>query len=443
MDEERRGWHCRVLSKFNNREKKQMVGLDGNNAKSVPISKQMVYDGYLRVKANKGGSGVDRMTLEELESDLENHLYKLWNRLSSGSYFPPAVKRIYIPKEGKSQRPLGIPTVLDRIAQSVLKGYCEPRLEAIFSDKSYGYRPGRNAHGALESARKNCWRRDWVIDMDIKGYFDNINHELMLKSLERQFEEKWVLLYMNRWLTAGVLHEGGYQELLERGTPQGGVVSPLLSNLFLHYVFDKWMELNYGGVEFERYADDIIVHCRTEGEAEYLLEKIRERLCACDLELHPEKTRIVYCQDGRRKLKTQRPRKFTFLSYDFKPRKKWNKREHKAFTGFDLGISHKSQIRIRGQLRERMQNMAPQLKLEDIAESLNAKLRGWTTYFAKLNRYALRGLWNWFNYRLVKWIMRSRKRFKRRLRAAARYLRFRYRLQPNLFAHWIFGWTPF
>ena len=221
-----------------------------------------------------------------------------------------------IPKGGNDYRPLGIPTVLDRIAQSVVLAYCEPRIERLFSKSSYGYRPGRGAHDALKAARSNCWCYDWVIDMDIKGYFDTINHELLHKAVDKHFTESWVKMYIERWLTAGVLHKDGRYEQMKGGTPQGGVISPLLANLFLHYVFDRWMEINHKGVKYERYADDIIVHCKTEGEAEGLLEAIRTRLKACGLELHPGKTKIVYCSDSKRKGKSSRPKKFTFLGSD-------------------------------------------------------------------------------------------------------------------------------
>lgn len=419
-----------------------MGGLNGNKRKSVPISKRQVYEGYQRVRSNSGGSGVDQMSLQDLEADLGRHLYKLWNRLSSGSYFPPAVKRVYLSKGGNSYRPLGIPTVLDRIAQTVVKEYCETRLEAIFSDSSYGYRPKRSAHDALESCRKNCWRQEWVIDMDIKGYFDNIDHKLLTKAVERHFPEKWVRMYLGRWLRAEVLHPDGTYEEPSGGTPQGGVISPLLSNLFLHYAFDVWMERDHKSMKFERYADDIIVHCTTETEAESLLRQISQRLTACRLDLHPEKTRIVYCQRGKRPNQTNKARKFTFLGYDFKPRKQWNKKKEKTFLAFDLGISHKSSVRIRSRIRMELKRFGPQVKLEHIAGSLNARLRGWTYYFAKLNRYAIRRLWAWFNRRLIRWLMRNRKRFKGRIRATARWLRWRSRMSPQLFVHWQFGCTP-
>ena len=282
-----------------------MGGLNKDKGKSVPITRKMVLEGYLRVKANAGGAGVDN-----------------------------------------------------------------------------AYRPRRGAHDALKAARKNCWAYDWVIDMDIKGYFDTISHELLLKAVDKHFTEKWVKMYIVRWLTAGTLHKDGMYEESRGGTPQGGVISPLLANLYLHYGFDRWMEINYEGVKFERYADDIIVHCKTEREAEDLLEAIRVRLEECGLKLHPEKTKIVYCGDSKRREGTDRPKKFTFLGYDFKPRKKWNTERRCAFTGFDLGISHKAQVRIKEDVRDILKRMPQQSTLKDVSLELIHKIPGWKAYYA-------------------------------------------------------------
>lgn len=376
------------------------------------------------------------MTLEDLEADLENQLYKLWNRMGSGSYFPPEVKRVLIPKGEGKNRPLGIPTVLDRIAQSVIRAYVEPRLEGIFHDNSYGYRPGRSAHQALERARENCWKFDWVIDLDIKGYFDNIDHGLLMKAVEKHVSEKWVRMYIERWLKAGVLHADGQREKSEKGTPQGGVISPVLANLYLHYAFDIWMEKNAEGVSFERYADDIIVHCRSEEEAEKLLERVKTRLKECGLEVHPEKTRIVYCADSNRRSKTKRPKKFTFLGYDFKPREKWNEKKGKAFTGFDLGISKKARVKLMRTVNALFRRLSPDTTLEDIANLLNARLRGWINFYGKFNVNAMRVIWVWLNFRLVRWSLRNFRRFKAGYRRATRWLRLRYQGDPSLFAHW-------
>ena len=436
---ERRDWHCKFCESLTTKE---MGGLNMNKGKSVPISRRQVYDGYLRVVGNAGSAGIDGMTIGKLKSDYKDLLYKLWNRLSSGSYFPPPVKRALIPKGEGNYRPLGIPTVLDRIAQTVVKDYCEPRLEAIFSEHSYGYRPDRNAHQALRQCRNNCWRYGWVIDMDIKGYFDNIRQDLLLKAVKRHFPEKWIVMYIKRWLEAGVMHKDGHMEIQGQGTPQGGVISPLLSNLFLHYVFDKWMEIHQAGTAFERYADDIIVHCRTESEAQLLLDKIRSRLEECGLDLNLGKTCIVYCANSSRRQRGAKVNKFTFLGFDFKPRRKWNSAKSCSFTGFDWGMSQKAQKRIRDRITSILSAHGPQTGLEEISSSLNARLRGWTNYFAKLDRQSVRKVWNWLNYRLLKWLVRRKKRFRQSIRAAYKYLRRRAKAEPNLFVHWQFGCTP-
>lgn len=419
-----------------------MEGLNRDKTKDLPITKQMVWEGYESVKRNAGGAGIDEMTLEDLEADLENQLYKLWNRMGSGSYFPPEVKRVLIPKGEGKYRPLGIPTVMDRIAQSVIRAYIEPRLEGIFHENSYGYRPGRSAHQALERARRKCWEYDWVIDLDIKGYFDNIDHDLLMKAIEKHVPEKWVRMYIERWLKAGILHGDGRHERAEKGTPQGGVISPLLANLYLHYAFDAWMEKKETGFSFERYADDIIVHCKSEEEAKKLLERIRERLKACGLELHPEKTKIVYCADSKRNGKTKRPKKFTFLGYDFKPRKKWNGKDGIAYTGFDLGIGRKARIKIVRVIDEALKKLPPASTLEDVAKRLNAQLRGWINYYGKYNVTSMRELWDWLYFRLIKWLMREFKRFKRGYHRAMRWLRLKYLESPQLFVHWKLA-TPY
>ncbi len=232
-------------------------------AKSFDISKQMVWNAYLKVKANKGSAGIDMQTMEGFEKNLKKNLYKIWNRLSSGSYFPPAVRRVDIPKSNGKLRPLGIPTISDRIAQMVVKDYLEPSVEPFFHNDSYGYRPGKSALDAIAQTRQRCWRDDWVLDLDIKGFFDTIDHKLVMKAVTQFTQCKWVLLYIQRWLKADVVMPNGQTVNRDLGTPQGGVISPLLANIFLHFVFDKWMGINFPKVHFERYADDIVVHCRS------------------------------------------------------------------------------------------------------------------------------------------------------------------------------------
>ena len=294
---------------------------------TVPITKEMVKAAYRKVKANQGAAGVDKESLEVYQEDLLSNLYVLWNRLSSGSYFPKPLRSVSIPKSNGKQRTLGIPTVSDRIAQQVIKSYLEPRLEAQFHKNSYGYRPLKSAHQAVEAVQENVRQYAWVLDMDIKSFFDEVNHELLLKALDRHVEEKWVKMYLLRWLETPVQQsDGTLTQKQGKGTPQGGVISPLLANLFLHYVLDKWMEKHYPGVAFVRYADDVIVHCQTEEEAKELLAAIRSRLAECRLSLNEEKTKLVYCKDYRRVKKTSFGKKFDFLGFTFKP-VRWLQRE--------------------------------------------------------------------------------------------------------------------
>lgn len=268
--------------------------------KPFPITKRQVWEAYKRVKANQGGAGVDGQSIAEFDEAMENNLYKLWNRLASGSYMPPPVKRVEIPKADGGLRPLGVPTVADRIAQTVVKQVLEPEMERHFHPDSYGYRPGKSAHQAVGEARKRCWRNDWVVDLDIRGFFDAIDHELLMRALHSHTQERWVLLYIERWLKAPVQLPDGTLQKRGAGTPQGGVISPLLANLMLHYTFDAWMQRMFPHVSFERYADDGVCHCRTREQAEELMAALKQRFVDCKLELHPEKTRIIYCKDDDR-----------------------------------------------------------------------------------------------------------------------------------------------
>jgi group II intron reverse transcriptase/maturase len=289
--------------------------IDYYETKSLPITKRMVLEAYKKVKANKGSSGVDGMTWELLDSNLGRHLYKLWNRLSSGTYFPMPVKQVVIRKKSGGTRSLGIPTLLDRIAQQVVKHHLEMQLEPLFHDSSFGYRPGRSAHDAVARSQRNCFNHDFALDLDIQGYFDNIDHDLMMKALRHYCKDKWVHLYAERWLKADVM-KGLERHSRLKGTPQGGVISPLLSNLFLHVVFDKWMDKFHPEKPFERYADDIIVHCKTEKQAQFVLRSIRQRMQVCGLKLHPDKTRIV---NLRGKSEKRYPRKYDFLGFSIQP----------------------------------------------------------------------------------------------------------------------------
>ena len=293
-------------------------------AKPYEISKFEVLRAWGMVKANKGAAGVDGETIEQFESDLKDNLYKLWNRLSSGSYFPPPVKTVAIPKKDGGERRLGIPTVMDRIAQMVAKLYFEPEVEPHFHADSYGYRPGKSAHQALEITRRRCWRYDWVLEFDIKGLFDNIDHDLLMKAVRKHTDNRWLLLYIERWLKAPIMQSDGSIVIRDKGVPQGGVISPVLSNLFLHYAFDTWMVREFPHLPICRYADDGLAHSTSEAEAEHVRAELAARLQSCGLEMHPKKTKIVYCKDDDRRGNFP-VTSFDFLGYTFRPRRSKNR----------------------------------------------------------------------------------------------------------------------
>jgi RNA-directed DNA polymerase len=409
--------------------------------KSYEISKWVVWEAYKRVKANRGAAGVDRQSLEDFEKDLKNNLYKIWNRMSSGSYFPPPVRLVEIPKGQGGTRPLGIPTVADRIAQMVAKIYLEPLVEPHFHPDSYGYRPGKSALDAVGTARKRCWRQDWAIDLDIKGFFDNLDHELLLRAVRQHTDLPWVILYIQRWLVAPVEHPDGRLEARTKGSPQGSVISPLLANLFLHYAFDAWMQRTYPHIQFERYADDVVIHAATKAQAEFLLEAVRKRLEQCNLQMHPEKTKIVYCQDSDRR-GTHDHIQFDFLGYTFRPRRAKN-RWGKFFVSFLPGISNKAAKRIRATVRDwRLGATRNNQSLEDIAGFVNPHVRGWVNYYGRYYRSALYPVLRHLERALVYWVRRKFKRFARRQRNATHWLGRVARREPRLFYSWQIGIKP-
>lgn len=409
--------------------------------KPYTISKQVVWEAYQKVKANKGAAGVDGQSIEAFETDLKNNLYKIWNRMSSGSYFPPPVRLVEIPKATGGLRPLGIPTVADRVAQMVVKMHLEPIVEPCFHDDSYGYRPGKSALDAVATARQRCWRSDWVIDLDIKGFFDNLDHNLVMKAVRHHDKTPWVLLYIERWLKAPVQRQDGSQQERTKGSPQGAVVSPLLANLFLHHAFDTWMRRNYPDVQFERYADDVIVHTKSKAAAQQLLEAIRKRLAECGLELHPEKTKIVYCQDSDRKGQHEHI-KFDFLGYTFRPRRAKNYRG-KFFVSFLPGVSNKAGEAIRATIRDwRLAATRNNQSLEDLARLVNPSVRGWVDYYGRFYRSALTPVLRHLERALVRWACRKYKRFRGHVTNAAHWLGQVARRDPNLFVLWQVGIRP-
>jgi RNA-directed DNA polymerase len=410
-------------------------------AKPYAIPKQLVWDAYQRVKANRGAAGVDGESLAAFEQDLKNNLYKVWNRMSSGSYFPPPVRLVEIPKDSGGMRPLGIPTVADRVAQTVVKMVLEPGVDPHFHADSYGYRPGKSALDAVGAARKRCWDADWVIDLDIKGFFDSIPHDLVERAVARHTDIPWVRLYIARWLRAPVQRADGTQDARTKGTPQGGVISPLLANLFLHYAFDRWMLRTFPHVQFERYADDAIVHCRTERQARVVLDAIRGRFVQCGLELHPTKTRIVYCKDDDRPQEHEHVA-FDFLGYTFQPRRAKN-RWGKFFVSFLPAMSATAAKAVRTTIREwRMASTRNNQRLEDLARIVNPVVRGWTNYYGRYYRSKCVQVLRHLNEALAAWARRKYRRFRRRERASMHWLGRIARRDASLFVHWQLGMKP-
>ncbi len=410
-------------------------------AKSYEISKKVVWEAYRRVRANRGAAGVDGQSMEAFEEDLKGNLYKIWNRMSSGSYFPPAVRQVEIPKGTGGTRKLGIPTVGDRIAQTVAKAYLEPVVEPKFHPDSYGYRPGRSALDAVATARKRCWRRDWVIDLDIRGFFDNLDHDLVMRAVRHHTDLRWVHLYVERWLRAPVQRADGTVEERTRGTPQGGVISPLLANIFMHHAFDDWLRRTFPHIQFERYADDAVLHCVSLAQAELVLDAVRCRMAECGLELHPEKTQIVYCKDDDRTGEYTNE-KFDFLGYTFRPRRA-RSRHGKFFVSFLPAISDKAAKSIRATIRGwRLAATRNNQSLEDLARFVDPYVRGWMNYYGRFYRSAVIEVLRHLNRALVSWAQWKYRRFRRRERAAEHWLGRVARRDRNLFALWRLGVEP-
>lgn len=408
--------------------------MDKARPKPFQIPKRAVWNAYKRVKANSGAAGVDGQTTNEFDKGLKDNLYKLWNRMSSGSYFPEAVLRVEIEKSDGGTRPLGIPTVTDRTAQMVVKGYLEPLLEPCFHQDSYAYRPGRSTLQALGVARMRCWEHDWVLDMDIKGCFDNLDHDLIMKAVRHHTDCKWVLLYIERWLKAPVQMPDGTLHNPVKGVPQGGVISPLLMNLYLHYAFDAWMERTCKNIPFERYADDIVAHCGSEEQAQWLWKAVDERLASCGLQLHPQKTKVVYCRDSNRK--GDYPDKtFDFLGYTFRPRKA-KSRKGDFFVAFSPAMSRKAAKAVRKVMRSWGVHKRSDLSLESISRMFNPILRGWYHYFSRYRKSGTYTVFMHFNRVLVRWALRKFKRFKKSKRRAKKWLGRIACKEPQRFAHW-------
>lgn len=408
-----------------------------SKTKSFTISQTTVVEAYKRVKAKKGAGGVDQVDFEEFDKDWKNNLYKIWNRMSAGTYFPPPVKAVPIPKQSGGIRILGIPTIGDRIAQMVVKLSFEPKVEPCFSTDSYGYRPNKTALDAIELTRKRCWQNDWVLEFDIKGLFDNINHSILMKLVKRHTQCPMEILYIQRWLKAPMQQSDGNITQRDKGVPQGGVISPLLANLFLHYVFDGWMNRMFERNQWCRYADDAIIHCKTQKQAEYIKDKLDKRLRSADLQLHPDKTKIVYCKDSNRK-GTSENIQFTFLGYTFKPRKAKGK-NGKEFTSFLPAISQKAKQSIRQTVHDWHLLWMTNKSLEELAEKYNPVIRGWLNYYGKYGKRELADTLKHINLHLCYWYRRKYKTHRNQKEMCRKMMEEIAKRERQLFAHWAVG----
>ena len=409
-------------------------------AKPFAIPKQRVWQAYLEVKSKGGAAGVDHESLEDFERNLKKNLYRIWNRMSSGSYFPPAVKAVPIPKKSGGTRILGVPTVSDRIAQTVVKLLLEPILEPVFDENSFGYRPGKSAHDAIAVTRKRCWQYDWVVEFDIRGLFDNINHDMLMKALRHHCDCRWVLLYVERWLKAPLQQQDGSLKARDKGTPQGGVVSPILANLFLHYAFDAWVRRRMPRIPFCRYADDGLLHCQSRRQAEYVMRAISKRFRECGLEIHPDKSCIVYCKDVNRQQEYPRI-SFTFLGYTFRPRRCVDKKGT-LHPNFLPAISRSAKKEINRHIRSWHVQLKNEKTLSDLSRMFNPILRGWNAYYGRFYPSALRQLWRNFNRYLVHWMRRKFKNLSRHWQRTRQRLDRFARAHAHLFVHWGLGVFP-
>jgi RNA-directed DNA polymerase len=408
--------------------------------KSYGIPKRLVWDAWLKVKENGGAAGADGVTIDQFEEDLSGNLYRLWNRMSSGSYFPGPVRAVEIPKKGGT-RVLGIPNVVDRVAMAAAAMALEPSVEPIFHEDSYGYRPGRSPVDAVAVCRERCFRKDWVVDLDIRAFFDSVPWELMLRAVAHHTDQKWVLMYVERWLKAPMLMPDGTLVPRVKGTPQGSPISPVLANLFLHYGLDLWMVREFPDVQFERFADDAVIHCVSERQARQVREAVARRLVEVGLELHPDKTRIVYCKDSNRRGSYEQV-SFTFCGYTFRPRKAYNKNRHVAFTGFMPAVSPEKLTAMSRRVASWRIHRRVNRTLEDLAAGINLVLRGWLAYFTEFYPSAVSPLCQRVDRHLVRWARWKYKRLARSGRRAWAWLGGVRLRAPELFVHWRYCSAP-
>ncbi|HKS02663.1 MAG TPA: group II intron reverse transcriptase/maturase [Arthrobacter sp.] len=412
--------------------------MSGQDGKPFAIPKELVWQAWKQVKANGGAPGADGVTIGAFEKDLKDNLYKVWNRMSSGTYFPPPVRAVEIPKASGGTRVLGVPTVGDRVAQTMAALALEPRTEAVFHDGSYGYRPRKGALDAVAACRQRCWEKDWVIDLDVRKFFDSVPWDLMVKAVQANVthEQRWITLYVRRWLAAPIVMPDGRTKARDKGTPQGSAVSPVLANLFMHYAFDTWLEREFPLVEFERYADDAVVHCATEQQARRVLAALEERMAEVGLQLHPDKTRVVYCKDRNRRRKDCAETSFTFLGYTFRARQAPARQGNGAmFSAFLPAVSKDALKRMSEEVHAWRIHLRTGTELADIASWVNPVVRGWMTYYGRFYRTALNSLLQRINTYLVRWAKRKYKRL-RTFKKVRKWWEGLTARQPRLFAHW-------